>query len=535
MAGWLSGATDRDSPKDIQAVRGSVSYVTGRHNFKFGGGFVRQWTSTIQNSGTNNQNWTSYIVSGGIPVQAQFWGSSSEFNSATALGLLRAGSVEPGPADGQRRRALRQPAHGLSRSGPSADEVGDAGVPDSGQDPRLLVRHPAKAWRGLRPLRHRQDGAQGVDQPVRQEGIDRLGPVDQPRHRQPSDEPYVPDSGCIGTSVACIAGDGIVQGDPLNNPANGELLNANPNLAFGQPIINTFLDEDFSHGWGERAANWEFTSNVQHELAPNVSVDFGYFRRAWVNFSVLDDRTLSASDFDRFQVVAPNDARLGSAAGRTITLLDRKPTASASPQNYWTSVNEFGGWDQIYNGFDLTIDARVSKVLLQGGMNIGRLETDRCSIAANVPETQLAQNAPGANAVIPWGPVGLENCATKQNWLTQVKLIGSYTLPYRRPGGGHVSGSTGTRATGQGRLQRRTDRRPSWVARGAGPADGQRPDSGHGLRRPIPTVRPAVHEDLPRTEQPPLPRDVRPVQPVQRQYGCAGGTGIRHDARGNPR
>ena len=191
MAGWLSGATDRDSPKDIQMVRGSASYVTGRHNFKFGGSFVRQWTTTIQNSGTNNGNWTSYVVSGGTPVQAQFWGSSSGDQFRDDPGALRAGSVEPGPADGQRRRALRQPAHGLPRSGPSADEVGDAGVPDSGQDPRLLVRHPAKAWRGLRPLRHRQDGAQGVNQPVRQARIDRLGPVDQPRHRQPSDEPHV--------------------------------------------------------------------------------------------------------------------------------------------------------------------------------------------------------------------------------------------------------------------------------------------------------------------------------------------------------
>ena len=88
MAGWLSGATDRDSPKDIQAVRGSVSYVTGRHNFKFGGGYVRQWTSTIQNSGTNNQNWTSYTVLGSSPISASFWGSSSEFNSATSLGLF---------------------------------------------------------------------------------------------------------------------------------------------------------------------------------------------------------------------------------------------------------------------------------------------------------------------------------------------------------------------------------------------------------------------------------------------------------------
>jgi hypothetical protein len=430
MSGWLSGATDRDSPKDIQAVRGAVSYVTGRHNFKFGGGFLRQWTSTIQNSGTNNQNWTSYVVSGGAPIQAQFWGSSSEFNSATTLGLFA------------------QDQWNLGRLTVNAGARFDnprTGYPDQVRPQTRWVTEefhiPAKTlgyWYDIQPRLGVVYDLFGTGKTALKASMSRYGKRESTDWGQLTNPVIVNrqmnrtflDSGCIGTSVACIAGDGIVQGDPLNPLPNGELLNANPNLAFGQPIVNTFLDDDFSHGWGKRAANWEFTTNVQHELAPNVSVDFGYFRRAWINFSVLDDRTLSASDFDRFQVLVPSDARLGSASGRTITLFDRKPTASASPQNYWTSVNEFGGWDQIYNGFDLTIDARVNKVLLRGGMNIGRLATDRCSLAVNLPETQLAQNAPGANAVVPWGPVGLEDCATKQNWLTQVKLIGSYTLPY---------------------------------------------------------------------------------------------------------
>jgi hypothetical protein len=437
MAGWLSGATDRTSPKDIQAVRGSVSYVTGRHNFKFGGGFVRQWTSTIQNSGTNNQNWTSYIVSGGIPVQAQFWGSSSEFNSATALGLFA------------------QDQWNLGRLTVNAGARFDnprTGYPDQVRPQTRWVqqefRIEAKTlgyWYDIQPRLGAAYDLFGTGKTALKASISRYGKRESTDWGQLTNPVIVNrnmnrtwldsvNGLCIGTTVTCIAGDGIVQGDPLNPAPNGELLNANPNLAFGQPTINTFLDEDFSHGWGQRAANWEFTTSVQHELAPNVSVDFGYFRRAWVNFSVLDDRTLSASDFDRFQVVAPNDPRLGSASGKTITLFDRKPTASASPQNYWTSVNSDrvgnAGWEQIYNGFDLTIDARVNKVLLQGGMNVGRQETDRCGLAVNVPETQLAQNAPGANAVVPWGPVGLEDCATKQNWLTQLKLIGSYTLPY---------------------------------------------------------------------------------------------------------
>jgi hypothetical protein len=425
MSGWLSGATDRDSPKDIQQVRGAVSYVTGRHNFKFGASFLRQWTQTVQNS---DSNWTSLLVVGSAPIQASFWGSSSEVNSATSLGLYA------------------QDQWNLGRLTVNAGARFDnprAGYPDQVRPITTWVRQEfaiqAKTVVSFYDIQPRLGAAYdlfGNGKTALKASISRYGKRESTDWAQLTNPVIVNrqmnrvfnDSTCV--SGVCIAGDGLVQGDPLNPLPNGELLNSNPNLAFGQPVINTFLDDDLAFGWGNRAANWEFTTNVQHEVAPNVSVDFGYFRRAWANFAVLDDRTLSPSDFDRFQVVVPNDPRLGSAAGKSITLFDRKPTASATPQNYWTSADKFGGWDQIYNGFDLTIDARVNQVLLQGGMNVGRLETDRCSIANNVPETQLAQTAPGAFSVIPWGPVPLEECATRQNWQTQVKLIGSYTLPY---------------------------------------------------------------------------------------------------------
>lgn len=414
MSGWLSGATDRDSPKDIQAVRGAVSYVTGRHNFKFGGGFVRQWTATTQNSPI----WTSLIVAGTTPIQAQFWGSSSEVNSATTLGLFA------------------QDQWNLGRLTVNAGARFDnprVGYPDQVRPITTWVRQEfaiqAKtvgSWYDIQPRLGAAYDLFGTGKTALKGSISRYGKRESTDWGQLTNPVIVNrqmnrtfiDSGCIGATVVCIAGDGIVQGDPLNNAANGELLNANPNLAFGQPIITTFLDDDFSRGWDDKAANWEFTTSVQHEVAPNVSVDFGYFRRAWVNLNVLDNRNLTATDFDRFQVVVPNDPRLGSAAGTRITLFDRTPTSNSLPSSFYTSVNNFGGQSQIYNGFDFTMDARVKNVLVQGGMNTGRVQTDRCNIANNVPETQLGQAVP------------LESCATKQNWLTQLKLIGSYTLPY---------------------------------------------------------------------------------------------------------
>ena len=46
------------------------------------------------------------------------------------------------------------------------------------------------------------------------------------------------------------------------------------------------FNEDTRFGWGNRPYNWEFSTSVQHELAPRLGIDVGYFRRWFGNFQV---------------------------------------------------------------------------------------------------------------------------------------------------------------------------------------------------------------------------------------------------------
>ena len=87
--------------------------------------------------------------------------------------------------------------------------------------------------------------------------------------------------------------------DLTNVLANGECGNLS-DTNFGKPTPSTTVDPRVLDGFGVRPYNWEFSASVQHELAPRVSVDFGYFRRWFGNFAVTDNLALAPSDFTAF-------------------------------------------------------------------------------------------------------------------------------------------------------------------------------------------------------------------------------------------
>jgi len=214
---------------------------------------------------------------------------------------------------------------------------------------------------------------------------------------------FVPD--CDLTSAAANAECG-----PLNDPNFGK---ANP---------STTYDPKATTGWGSRPFDWEFATSVQQQVLPRVSVDVGYFRRWYGNFGVTDNLALAPADFDTYCISAPADARLpGGGANQICGLYNVAPAKFSVPaQNFVTLASNYGTQIEHWNGVDFSANARLTRGLtVQGGVSTGRTSTDNCDVVAKLPELIST-----ATTALPLG-----YCNMNSPWLTQVKALGSYTVP----------------------------------------------------------------------------------------------------------
>ena len=51
------------------------------------------------------------------------------------------------------------------------------------------------------------------------------------------------------------------------------------NVNFGSSVPGIRYDPRSIQGFGTRPYNWEFSTSVQQQVLPRVSMDVGYFRR----------------------------------------------------------------------------------------------------------------------------------------------------------------------------------------------------------------------------------------------------------------
>jgi hypothetical protein len=195
--------------------------------------------------------------------------------------------------------------------------------------------------------------------------------------------------------------------DLRNRSANGE-CGAIDNQAFGTIRPTTQLASDAREGWGNRGYVWNASLSLQHELAANVSVDVGYFRTWYGNFTVTDNTLVTPADYDTFCITLPVDPRLPGGGGNQLCDLGAiKPEKFGLVDNVVTQSSHFGKQERVYDGADAKLSARVHGALLTGGWNIGR--------------TRL-------HCVVVDAPV--QFCDNRRPFQSEFKLGLSYELPY---------------------------------------------------------------------------------------------------------
>lgn len=216
---------------------------------------------------------------------------------------------------------------------------------------------------------------------------------------------------------------GAVSGANLNVYSNA----LNPNLA---------VDSDARYGWGKRPYSWEFAVSFQHELGKGVALNGGVYKRWFGNFLVTDNTNVAVSDFTPYSVtgslIPPSPA---SAGGQQLP--NNLNTTGFYAVNSTIIGNNFQGLSDaffpgsnVYDrwfGYDLGLNARLAHgIIFQGGLSTGHQTTDYCDVYDPANAGKFGTRSPLVEAL---GANSVNTCHMDQNWLPQVKFLGSYTVP----------------------------------------------------------------------------------------------------------
>ena len=217
------------------------------------------------------------------------------------------------------------------------------------------------------------------------------------------------------TRVANPAGAISTQATRTWNDLNGDFLPQEnelgglSNVNFGRSIINTRYADAVPE---TRGYNWEVSTSLQHELLPRVALNVGYFRRWFGNTRVTDNVLVTPADYSPYCVTAPTDARLPNGGGYEICgLYNISPARFGQVSNLVTMASDFGDEKEVFNGVDVTLNARLPRgIVVQGGTATGRTMTEGCYVVDS--------------------PENLRNCKVTPPFLTQIKLLAVYPLPW---------------------------------------------------------------------------------------------------------
>jgi len=227
--------------------------------------------------------------------------------------------------------------------------------------------------------------------------------------------------------------DKVVNCNLLSPAANGECGPGNPSFLKTVPPLST--DAALTSGWNSREYSWDLSAGVTQQIAPRVSVELDYVRRSWGNLTATVNRAWTPADFDTFSYNVPQDSRLPGGGGYALTFRDIKAGAyTRAADNFLTFSDNLGGAYNKFNGVDLTVNARLRSVTLQGGTSSGNVIEDSCGVVANHPEYYIFGPWGGTGGFLDTFLGGLGQwpqsfCHRESGWQTNVKGLATYNVP----------------------------------------------------------------------------------------------------------
>jgi hypothetical protein len=201
---------------------------------------------------------------------------------------------------------------------------------------------------------------------------------------------------------------------------------------------NLAVMDDARYGWGKRPYSWEFAVSGQQEVGQGVAVYGGVFWRWFGNFLVTDNTTGTVADYAQYSItpslIPPSPASAGGESLpsdiNTTTFYNINPGVQVNnltglSKTMFPDSNVYDHW----YGYDIGLNARLPQgIIFQGGLSTGHQTTDFCDVqdpakAGNNALVEMLAGGPGVPAS------SLASCHMAQNWLTQIKFLGSYTIP----------------------------------------------------------------------------------------------------------
>jgi outer membrane receptor protein involved in Fe transport len=161
----------------------------------------------------------------------------------------------------------------------------------------------------------------------------------------------------------------------------------NPNATQWDPVV--------LEGWGKRDSNWDFSTEIQHELRPGFGLTGGYYynnggytRQGNSRKRVTDNLLVGPEDYDPFCILAPRDANLPGGGGYEVCgLYNIKPTEFGRVSNLVTAREPFGEYESRNDFFNVAVDARLAQgIRLGGGVDTGRSVAGNCFVVDSPQE-----------------------------------------------------------------------------------------------------------------------------------------------------